>query len=89
MDIQLRMLLKQFNMIMEVLGVEFILQRATRGRRNEDKYGRTSAKYTKRLKTIDDMNELCDVLKMSLSEMQRQRRDPVSSRRLENNLAKQ
>lgn len=56
---------KQFSLVVELFGREFILNRENRKRENETKYGKNSPEYTERLKLIDDMNEMCDLIKMS------------------------
>lgn len=66
---QLRILNKQLSTMIEILGTEFILRRQERGRVLEKKYGRNNSKYTNKLKNIDDMNELCELMKLALAEM--------------------
>jgi archaellum component FlaC len=56
---------KQLNMVVELNGVHFILNRPHRNRKHEQALGKTSRKYTQRLKLVDDLSELCTVLNMS------------------------
>lgn len=65
MELQLRLLNKQFSMAVELLGTDFVLNRPSRNREYENTCGRDSSEYTQRSKHIDDMNELCDLIQLS------------------------
>jgi len=65
LEIQIQVLQKQLSTVVELMGVQFILEREERNRRYERVHGRDSPQYTRRLKLIDDVNELCEVLQAS------------------------
>lgn len=67
----MRILNKQFSTMIELLGTDFILKRTSRNRTYETKYGVLSSKYTKKLKTIDDLCELCDLMNIAKKELLR------------------
>jgi hypothetical protein len=67
-ELQKRLLNKQLSTVVELLGVQFIVNRPSRGRIFEQKFGKYSSKYTQKYKDIDDLNETCEIIKLSQSE---------------------
>ena len=59
--------------VVELLGVDFILKRRDRKRFYESQHNRQSPSYTDYLKTIDDLNEICEIINLSKDEYKEQR----------------
>ena len=75
LDTQERLLKKQFSTTIEALGKEWILQRTDRKRHYEQRHEASKEMYTQRLKTIDDLNEMCEILELSRQEFLKQQRN--------------
>lgn len=73
LKVQKQILQKQLSTAIEYLGVDFILERISRNRYYENLYGRNSPLYTERRKSIDDLNEICEVLHKSRKEFARRK----------------
>ena len=75
LEIQKKLLFKQFSTIVELLGKEWVVQRPDRNRHYEQRFGANSPRYTEKYKTIDDLNEICEILQSSQQEYIVQKRN--------------
>lgn len=61
--------------MIEMMGTDFVISRTERNRFYENKHQRDLSKYTSRLKNIDDMNELCELMNLAKKLIVRRSRD--------------